>query len=102
MRVIIQSTLIFFCILSALWAYQVNYQTRSIKNEIKNLDAQISSVLIRIDLLAAEWAFLNRPKRLAKLVDENFVTLRLVPITQEHFQEPGTFFSSTTEIKDGE
>ncbi len=102
MRMIILSMLSFFCILSAIWAYQVNYQTRSVKRDIQVLNDKIVSVLTRIDLLEAEWAFLNRPKRLAKLVDENFETLRLVPITKDHFQNSVTSYLTVVESKDGE
>ena len=102
MRMIILSMLSFFCILSAIWAYQVNYQTRSVKRDIQVLNDKIVSVLTRIDLLEAEWAFLNRPKRLAKLVDENFETLRLVPITKDHFQNSVTSYLAVVESKDGE
>ena len=102
MRLIIQSSLFILCVLSAVWAYQVNYDARSIEREIKDLNSQVNSVSIRIDLLEAEWAFLNRPKRLAKLVDKNFSTLRLVPITKEHFKVPGELYSNTEKQKDGE
>ncbi|MDG2355597.1 MAG: cell division protein FtsL [Paracoccaceae bacterium] len=102
MRMIILSVLSFLCILSAIWAYQVNYQTRSVKKDIQVLNDKIVSILNRIDLLEAEWAFLNRPKRLAKLVDDNFETLRLVPITKDHFQNSPTSYLTVVESKDGE
>ncbi len=82
-----QLMLFISCLLSAVWAYQVNYEARAIKREIQDLDNKIQSVKNRINLLEAEWAFLNRPKRLARLVDENFSTLRLVPITRDHFKD---------------
>ena len=91
MRLMIRSVLLVFCILSAVWAYQVNHDARSIKREIKDLEVEIKTVLNRIDLLEAEWAFLNRPKRLAVLVDKNFDALQLVPITKNHFQDSATF-----------
>ncbi len=91
MRVMIRSLLLLFCILSAVWAYQVNYEARSIKREIEDLEFEIKTVLNRIDLLEAEWAFLNRPKRIASLVDKNFDTLQLVPITKSHFYNYDSF-----------
>ena len=91
MRVVIRSILLVFCILSAVWAYQVNYEARSVKREIENLELETKTVLNRIDLLEAEWAFLNRPKRLALLVDKNFEALQLVPITKNHFHDSTTF-----------
>ncbi len=102
MRVIVLPLLGLFCMLSAIWAYQVNYQTRSVKSEIKDLNHKIVSVSNRIDLLEAEWAFLNRPKRLAKLVDENFEALRLVPITKDHFQNSLTSYSTEVGSTHGE
>ena len=105
MRAMIRSVLLVFCILSAVWAYQVNYEARSIKREIKDLEFEIKTVLNRIDLLEAEWAFLNRPKRLAVLVDTNFDALQLVPITKNHFRDSETFnfnFIQNQEKKDGD
>ena len=102
MRMIILSVLSVLCILSAIWAYQVNYQTRSVKKDIQLLNDKIVAILNRIDLLEAEWAFLNRPKRLAKLVDDNFETLRLVPITKDHFQNSLASYLTVVESKDGE
>ena len=103
MRLMFQSTLAICCIFSAVWAYQVNYKTRSVNKEIRILNHKISSVLTRIDLLEAEWAFLNRPKRLAKLADKNFMTLRLVPITKGHFESIETFNSNAeNQGSDGE
>ena len=32
-----------------------------------------------------EWAYLNRPDRLRALVDVNFDSLQLVPLTADHF-----------------
>ena len=87
----IRSVLLIFCILSAVWAYQVNYETRSIKREIEDMEFEIKTALNRIDLLEAEWAFLNRPKRLASLVDKNFDALKLVPITKNQFHDSTTF-----------
>ena len=47
----IRSILLVLCILSAVWAYQVNYEARSVKKEIEDLEFEIKTVLNRIDLL---------------------------------------------------
>ena len=101
MRMIIQSILFIFCVLSAVWAYQVNYETRSVEKENRIINGKINSMLTRIDLLEAEWAYLNRPKRLTKLVDQNFMSLRLVPITKKHLVDSESFFSIISEGNDG-
>ena len=82
MRVIFLSVIFAFCVISAIWAYKMNYNTRTKQKQIITINKKILNTENRIELLKAEWAFLNNPERLSKLVDENFLNLRLIPITK--------------------
>ena len=90
------------CIISAVWAYQMNYDTRAKKKQIVNINKKISYTLNRIELLKAEWAFLNSPDRLSKLVDENFKVLGLIPITKNKIFEDIKTIENFDEIKNGQ
>ena len=84
MRIALLTILFIFCVISAIWAYQMNYETRAKKKQILEVTKKINFTLNRIELLRAEWAFLNSPERLSKLVDENFLNLNLIPISKKN------------------
>ena len=71
----------------AYWAYTENYTTQASNLRVKNLQEQIAEERSAISELNAEWAYLNRPERLRDLADMNFESLRLVPLSAEHFAE---------------
>ena len=62
----------------------MNYETRAKKKQLSEINRKINFTLNRIELLRAEWAFLNSPERLSKLVDENFLSLNLIPISKKN------------------
>lgn len=72
-------------ILSAYWAYSVNYTTRAAERSVDALKQQIVEETDKIEVLRAEWAYLNRPERLTRLAEANFEILRLVPVRADHF-----------------
>ncbi len=84
MRIALLTILFIFCVISAIWAYQMNYETRAKKKQILEVTKKINFTLNRIELLRAEWAFLNSPERLSRLVDENFLNLNLIPISKKN------------------
>ena len=84
MRIVLLTSLFILCVISTIWAYQMNYHTRAKKKEIVQITKKINFTLNRIELLRAEWAFLNSPERLSKLVDENFLNLNLIPISKKN------------------
>lgn len=67
------------------WAYQENYRTQAALREVRDLNRAIGAAHARINVLNAEWAYLNRPDRLRDLVNLNFERLALVPLMPEAF-----------------
>ena len=80
----------------------MNYETRDKKKKIIEIDRKINFTLNRIDLLKAEWAFLNSPERLSKLVDENFLNLNLIPLSKTHIIDDIKEFENLNEDKNGQ
>lgn len=69
----------------AFWAYHVNYDTQGKLDELRDLNREIASLNEGLSVLNAEWAYLNRPDRLRDLVNLNFTSLHLLPMTPEQF-----------------
>jgi hypothetical protein len=67
------------------WAYQENYKTQAALREVRTLHAQIGAAHSRLNILHAEWAYLNRPDRLRDLAEINFDRLGLLPLMPEAF-----------------
>jgi len=72
-------------ILSAYWAYSVNYTTRTAEARVAAIESQIIIETDKIEVLRAEWAYLNRPERLTRLAEANYEMLRLVPVRADHY-----------------
>ena len=71
----------------AYWAYKENYQTQNSIRRVDALQKEIIEQRDAISIMSAEWAYLNRPDRLRKLVDLNFEDLGLMPLLPEHFAD---------------
>lgn len=71
----------------ATWAYRVNYATQEAANRVADLRAEIAAEREALAVLSAEWAYLNRPDRLAALVAGPGAELKLAPLAPESFGE---------------
>ena len=67
------------------WAYNENYATQDLIREVRDLNRQIGEAHVRLRMLNAEWAYLNRPDRLRDLADLNFDRLGLLPLMPDGF-----------------
>ena len=65
--------------------YQTSYKAQEQERELARLNREIRQAHADIQVLKAEWAYLNRPDRLRELVTLNFDRLGLFPM------EPGQF-----------
>jgi len=69
----------------AFWAYRENYTTQQVLKDTRAVQTQIGDAQARLNVLRAEWAYLNRPDRLRELAEINFDRLRLLPLRAEQF-----------------
>ncbi|MEM8593015.1 MAG: cell division protein FtsL [Pseudomonadota bacterium] len=69
----------------AFWAYSENYRTQESIAKVEKLHRDISAARARLEVLKAEWAYLNRPDRLRDLAEMNFTRLELLPLAPEQF-----------------
>ena len=67
------------------WAYKINYESRAASQRVKSLEKSILSAKKEMKILKAEWAHLNNPVRLRKLVEYYFQEIRLTPINPDDF-----------------
>ena len=81
--------LIAFAVLgfAATWAYSINYETREVVTQIDYLKIQIKKEREKLLMLEGEWAYLNRPDRLAFLVEKYFHHLYLMPLASDNFAD---------------
>ena len=85
LRFLLFGTLIASTFALGLWAYKINYESRAASQRVKSLEKAILSAKKERKILEAEWAHLNNPDRLRKLVEYYFMELRLTPINPDDF-----------------
>jgi len=74
-------------VVCATWAYRVNYVTQEALGRVADLRAELTSEREAIAVLNAEWEYLNRPDRLARLVEVNRQALGLEELAPAQFGE---------------
>lgn len=77
--------LVFAVIATALWTYTVTYRTTDALERVSSLRGRIAEEREAVQVLAVEWAWLNRPERLSALAAKHHERLGLVPLTPESF-----------------
>ncbi|MEM7498369.1 MAG: hypothetical protein AAF371_10310 [Pseudomonadota bacterium] len=77
------SVLVILCV--AAWAYNVNYRTGEALARVEALRGEIARTREDVQVLRVEWAWLNAPDRLARLVTEHGEVLALGPMAPERF-----------------
>lgn len=65
----------------AVWTYHVNYNTKTALERISDLRRDIAAEREALQVLRVEWAYLNTPERLDRLVREHNRHLGLAPMT---------------------
>lgn len=71
----------------AFWSFSVTYRTKDTLDEVARLQRAIAVEREAGQVLAAEWAWLNAPDRLARLAAGYETELGLGPIIPERFGE---------------
>lgn len=69
----------------AFWAYRENYATQRVLSDTRQVQRDIGAAQVRLSVLRAEWAYLNRPNRLRELANINFDRLGLLPLRPDQF-----------------
>lgn len=72
-------------VVAAAWSYRVTYATQGAFDAAAKLRGEIRREREAIAVLEAEWAWLNAPARLSRLVAENNDILGLAPMTPDVF-----------------
>ncbi len=72
---------------TAAWAYHINYRTKTTLGRVDKLRCQIAAEREAVEVLRVDWAYLNAPDRLARLVAQHNDLLGLEPMGPQHFDE---------------
>ncbi|MEM9058857.1 MAG: cell division protein FtsL [Pseudomonadota bacterium] len=68
------------------WAYNVNYNTMTAFDRVRDLRSEIAAEREALQVLRVEWAWLNAPDRLERLTAQFAPQLQLVPLVPDVLQ----------------
>ena len=71
-----------FAAAASLGLYQIKYKIQSLKQDLAGIQDEVWIEQDSVHVLEAEWAYLNRPQRLAQLSDKYLSFLRPVSPSQ--------------------
>lgn len=83
------------CAVTGVALFHVAFQVERLETELSNLNRTILSEQEALEVLEAEWAYLNRPDRISRLADKYLPELseaeasQIVPISE--IPEPAPF-----------
>jgi hypothetical protein len=86
-KIVLHLSAAMLVVVSATWAYRVNYATQEAMGRLDELRQEIAREREAIAVLNAEWAYLNRPDRLQALAAANAEALGLEELTPDQFGE---------------
>ena len=72
-------------VLLGVWVYNETDRTQTAMRDLRQLHDQFAATHTELRMQRAEWAYLNRPDRLADLAAANFDRLGLLPLRPESF-----------------
>jgi len=102
MRLIIYS----FSLISVMFlAYLANLEsvkTKATMHSAELLRTEVGELKEELNVLNAEWAYLNRPDRLIDLVKWNYKELKLMPISAKNFKSIKSLEFSQSLAKKGQ
>ena len=55
----------------AVGLYHINYEVKALERQLENVQSNIEAERERLHVLEAEWSYLNRPARIARLAREH-------------------------------
>lgn len=87
MRGFLSALTVIAVIALAFWAYRETHLTQQALAERRALEREIGALREALAVQRAEWAYLNRPERLAVLAEMNFDRLGLMPFAPDQFGE---------------
>lgn len=67
------STLVWMLVIvvAAFLLYQVKYEVQRVRTDIAKISRELQQERESLDVVTAEWAYLNRPERLQKLAEKH-------------------------------
>ena len=72
----------------AVWTYSIKHEAEAAADRVSALRAAIKREEERIMFLRADWAFLNAPERLERLVKRHAEELKLEPVASSQIIRP--------------